>query len=78
MRAAAGRGAGGLAATDPRAEILDRFYAVVDGAGLDEERARAWVVVRELVNVKWALEEGAADLADQLRTAVTIVKAVQR
>ncbi len=67
-----------LAATDPRAEILDRFYAVVDGAGLDEERARSWVVVRALMNVTWALEDGLADLDDRVRAAVTIVKAVQR
>ena len=40
-----------------RDALLDRFYAVVDAAGLDEDRARAWVVVRGMVNVLWAVEE---------------------
>ncbi len=40
-----------------RDALLDRFYAVVDAAGLDEERARAWVVVRGTVNLLWAIED---------------------
>lgn len=30
-----------------RAAVRRRFHTVVDVAGLDEDRARAWVVVRE-------------------------------
>lgn len=42
-----------------RDALLDRFYTVVDAAGLDEDRARAWVVVRGMVNVLWAVEDAA-------------------
>ena len=39
---------GADASEDLRGDLLERFYAVVDAAGLDEDRARAWVVVRTL------------------------------
>ena len=70
-----------LAAPAPRTAILDRFYAVVDGAGLDEDRTRAWVIVRELVNVLWAVEESVRGVPlepNWVSVATTIVKAVQR
>ena len=35
-----------IADGDARAAVRRRFHAVVDAAGLDEERARDWVVVR--------------------------------
>jgi streptomycin 6-kinase len=68
-----------LASGNPRWELLERFRTVVDAAGWDEERARAWVIVREVVNVMWALEDGSdAGVDDDWVTrAVTIVKAVQ-
>ncbi len=64
-----------------RTAILDRLYAVVDRAGLDEDRARAWVVVREMVNVKEAvasMQRGQALDTDWATIATTITKAVQR
>jgi streptomycin 6-kinase len=64
-----------------RNAILDRLYAVVDTAELDEDRARAWVVVREMVNVKWAMESAGAGRpldAHWVTIATTITKAVQR
>ncbi|MDX6321154.1 MAG: streptomycin 6-kinase [Propionibacteriaceae bacterium] len=64
-----------------RNAILDRLYAVVDTADLDEDRARAWVVVREMVNVKWAMESAGAGRpldAHWVTIATTITKAVQR
>ena len=68
-----------VASGNLRNAILDRLYALVDAAGLDEDRVRAWVVVREMVNVLWALtDESAPVSADWITTAVTIVKAVQR
>ena len=67
-----------MAGGDPRTAILDRMFALVDGAGLDEDRVRAWVTVRMLVNVKYAVEEQDPDLATWLTKAVTLVKAVQR
>jgi hypothetical protein len=47
---------------------------------LDEDRVRAWVVVRELVNIKESVAEGTltAEDAAWITTATTIAKAVQR
>lgn len=42
---------------NPGASIRDRFYALVDGAGLDERRTRDWVVVRALINISWAVQD---------------------
>ena len=63
-----------LAVRDPRFAVRRRFHTLVDVAGLDEQRARDWVVVREAVNAMWAIEE--LDAA-RVTTAVTIIKAVQ-
>ena len=63
-----------------RTALLDRLYTVVDAAGLDEDRARDWVVLREMVNVLWTLRDdtdASVDL-DWVTAAITIVKAVQR
>ena len=67
-----------VATGDVRTAIRARFHTVVDTAGLDEARARAWVVVRELVNAMWALTAGAAieDGDEFLTQCVTITKAV--
>ncbi len=67
---------------DVRNAVRRRFHTVVDVAGLDEDRARDWVVVRELVNVMWALEDlagGTADAGtrDWITAALAIAKAVQ-
>jgi streptomycin 6-kinase len=68
-----------LASGNPRWELLERFRTVVEAAGWDEDRARGWVIVREIVNVMWALEDGSdAGVDDDWVTqAITIVKAVQ-
>ena len=62
---------------DLRGDLLERFYAVVDAAGLDEDRARAWVVVRTVAELAAALVAGTAT-ADRVTWATTVVKAVQR
>ena len=68
-----------VASGNIRNALLDRMYAVVDAAGLDEDRVRAWITVRELVNVMWSLSDGPGPgQGDWLTTAITIVKAVQR
>ena len=67
-----------MATRDPRTAVLDRMFALVDGADLDEDRVRAWVTVRMMVNVKWAIEQQDPDLATWLTKAITLVKAVQR
>ncbi|WP_127480617.1 aminoglycoside phosphotransferase family protein [Nocardioides pantholopis] len=58
-----------------------RFHTVVDVAGLDEGRARDWVVVRMLVNALWHLQDPAGAVpapADEwLTRCITVAKAVQ-
>lgn len=65
---------------DIRTAVRRRFHTVVDTAELDEERARDWVIVRELVNVLWTLVELQPDGLlpdDWLTRAIAIAKAVQ-
>ena len=63
-------------AGDVRGGVRRRFHAVVDAAGLDEDRARDWVVVRMLMNVLWELEAAAPD-PDWVTTCITVAKSVQ-
>jgi streptomycin 6-kinase len=63
-----------------RQAIRRRFFTVVDAAGLDENRARDWVIVREMVNAVWAIEDAGPDGlpdVDWITTCVSITKAVQ-
>ncbi len=73
-----------VASGNVRDAVRRRFHTLVDAAGLDEGRARDWVVVRELHNALWLLEDAERagtplDRADRdaLTVAVTIAKAVQ-
>jgi len=68
---------GAGASEDLRGDLLERFYAVVDAAGLDEDRARAWVVVRTLAALAGRLVAGPVP-AEEVTWATTVVKAVQR
>jgi streptomycin 6-kinase len=61
-----------------------RFHAVVDAAGLDEGRARDWVVVRMVLNAGWAVQDARwadrslrADEQDWITRCIAITKAVQ-
>lgn len=61
-----------------------RFHAVVDAAGLDEDRARDWVVVRMVLNAGWAVQDARragrglrADEQDWITRCIAITKAVQ-
>ena len=65
-----------------------RFHTLVDTAGLDEDRARDWVVVRMVLNAMWASrtppERGrrrraSADANDRewITMCIAIAKAVQ-
>ncbi|GAA1153953.1 aminoglycoside phosphotransferase family protein [Nocardioides aquiterrae] len=63
--------------TDPvgqgvRRGVRARFHATVDAAGLDEDRARDWVVFRMVANAM-----GEPDDADWVTRCVTIAKSVQ-
>ncbi len=69
---------------DVRDAVRRRFHAVIDAAGLDEDRARDWVVVRMVLNAHWAVED--AQRADRALDAeerawitrcISIAKAVQ-
>jgi streptomycin 6-kinase len=60
-----------------RAAILDRLLTVVDAAGLDEDRVRDWVVVRQMVNALWGLESPDPD-QDWLTTSIVVARAVHR
>lgn len=46
-------------AGEVRGGLRRRFHTLVDAAGLDEHRARDWVVVRMLLNATWAIEDTA-------------------
>jgi streptomycin 6-kinase len=56
-------------ASNVRDGVRRRFYTLVDSAGFDEERARAWVIVRV---VRQAVHDPA-----QLTKYVALAKAVQ-
>lgn len=62
-----------VASRDVRGTVRRRLHAVVDAAGLDEERARDWVIVRETLSTMRALGDG----DDRAAVAVAVVKAVQ-
>lgn len=65
-------------AGDVRSGVRRRFHAVVDAAGLDEDRARNWVVVRVLHRVLWELEDSPERPdRDLLTTCIAVAKAVQ-
>ena len=73
-----------VASGDVRAAVRRRFHTVVDAALLDEHRARDWVVVRELLNALWTIEDAerdrralSAEDRDSITTSVTVAKAVQ-
>jgi streptomycin 6-kinase len=59
---------------DVRRAVRRRFHTAVDTAGLDEARARDWVVVREAHHAMWAIADGEPG---RVTRAVAIVKAVQ-
>lgn len=63
-----------IAGGDVRDAVRRRFHTLVDSAGLDEHRARDWVVVREVINAMWAVED---DDHDDVTMHLAVAKAVQ-
>jgi streptomycin 6-kinase len=65
-----------------REGVRRRFHTLVDAAGLDEHRARDWVVVRMVHNALWRLQDD-PDVRRQVPTdawltmCVAVAKAVQ-
>jgi streptomycin 6-kinase len=55
-----------------RRGVRARFHAAIDAAGLDEDRARGWVVFRMVVNAM-----GDPGDADWVTTSITVAKSVQ-
>ena len=69
---------------DVRSAIRRRFHTIVDIAGLEEERARDWVIVRQMHNVLWAIQDAeragqrlSAEDREWITRSVAIAKAVQ-
>lgn len=67
-----------------RDAVRRRFHAVVDTAELDENRARDWVVVREMHNALWAIQDAraagrglTAEDKEWITRGIAIAKAVQ-
>lgn len=64
--------------------IRRRFHTLVDAAGLEEDRARDWVVVRAVLNAHWAHEDAvrahrSLDVGerDHVTACIALAKAVQ-
>lgn len=64
--------------------VRRRFHTVVDAAGLDEDRARDWVVVRMVLNAHWSVQDAEragrdldADEREWITRCIAIAKAVQ-
>ena len=73
-----------VATGDVRTAVRRRFHTIVDDAGLDEDRARDWVVVRMMHDALWTVQDaqaqrrrlGADDRA-WITRCVAVAKAVQ-
>jgi len=69
-------------AGDVRNGVRRRLWMLVDAAGFDEDRARAWVIVRMVHNAMWALDkklrrDGPQTDSAWLTICVAVAKAVQ-
>ncbi len=64
-------------ADDVRDGVRRRFWLLVDAAGFDADRARAWVVVRMVHNAMWAVQEGSGTDPGWLTRCIAVAKAVQ-
>lgn len=64
-------------AGDVRDGLRRRFHTVVDAAGLDERRARDWVVFRVVCNAMWGIGGPDPGPGEDPTTCVAIAKAVQ-
>ena len=62
---------------DIRGGVRRRFHATIDAAGLDEDRARDWVVVRMVLNAHWSIRSLRAQDPAWITRCIAIAKAVQ-
>jgi streptomycin 6-kinase len=72
-----------MAAHDVRTALRVRFHTLIDEAGLDEDRARDWVVVRMVLNAHWTVLDArragrslVVAERDWISRCITIAKAV--
>jgi streptomycin 6-kinase len=63
-----------VAGSDVRSALRRRLSVVCEHGGIDEDRARAWTIVREVQNALWAAAGPQA--AARVTVAVTILKAM--
>lgn len=63
-----------LDSRDVRRHLRRRLSVICEHAGLDEARARAWTIVREVHNAAWAAADGDRD---RITVAVAVIKAMQ-
>lgn len=61
---------------DVRGGVLRRLWSIVDAAGFDEDRTRAWVIVRMVHNAMWESQEPRPD-PDWITRCIAVAKAVQ-
>ena len=69
-----------VASGDVRDAVRRRFHSLVDAAGLDEDRARDWAVLRVVLNAVWELRDtppGQTPDHQVLTVSVSVAKAVQ-
>lgn len=74
-----------VAAGNVRDAVRRRFHTLVDSAELEEDRARNWVIVREMHNALWTIREAegrrgrplSAEQTDEITRCISIAKAVQ-
>jgi streptomycin 6-kinase len=71
-------------AGDLRGGLRRRFHTIVDAAGLDEDRARDWAVVRMVIDASWTVLDAQeldrpldAEDRDRITQCIAISKAVQ-
>jgi streptomycin 6-kinase len=66
-----------VASGDVRGTVRRRFHTLVDAAGLDEERARDWVVLRAVARAAAELGRGVVPGDARITTCITVAKSVQ-
>lgn len=66
-----------LAARDTRQHLRRRLEIICGAGGVDEARARAWSIVREVLNALWQAEQPDDTTAARIGAAVATVKALQ-
>jgi streptomycin 6-kinase len=67
----------GTSGQSVREGVRSRFHTVVDVAGLDEHRARDWVVFRMMCNAMWGIQNPTTGRHEDLTMCVAVAKAVQ-